>query len=34
VPGARARLEPGEGHLSLIPALARILVDLRELAGV
>ena len=29
-----ARLEPGEGHLSLIPALARILVDLRALAGV
>jgi pimeloyl-ACP methyl ester carboxylesterase len=33
VPNAVARLEPGEGHLSLVPALARILVDLRELAA-
>ncbi len=33
VPGAAARFEPGEGHLSLLPALARILVDLRALGG-
>ena len=33
VPGAQARFEPGEGHLSLVPQLARILVDLRGLAG-
>ena len=33
VPGAGARFEPGEGHLSLLPELARILVDLRALGG-
>ena len=32
-PDARAHFEPGEGHLSLVPQLARILVDLRQLAG-
>jgi pimeloyl-ACP methyl ester carboxylesterase len=33
VPGARAHLEEGEGHLSLLKQMPRILDDLLELAG-
>jgi pimeloyl-ACP methyl ester carboxylesterase len=33
VPGARAHLEPGEGHLSLTAQMPRILEDLLDLAG-
>jgi pimeloyl-ACP methyl ester carboxylesterase len=33
IPGARAHLEPGEGHLSLLAQMPRILDDLLDLAG-
>jgi pimeloyl-ACP methyl ester carboxylesterase len=33
IPGVRAHLEPGEGHLSLMLQLPRILDDLLDLAG-
>ena len=33
IPGVRAHLEPGEGHLSLLAQMPRILDDLLELAG-
>jgi pimeloyl-ACP methyl ester carboxylesterase len=34
VPGARVHLEPGEGHLSLLAQMPRILDDLLDAAGV
>ena len=33
VPGVRAHLESGEGHLSLVMQMPRVLDDLLELAG-
>jgi len=33
VPGARAHLVPGEGHLSIMERVGDILADLRSLAG-
>jgi hypothetical protein len=33
VPGARVHLQQGEGHLSLLTAMPRILDDALELAG-
>jgi pimeloyl-ACP methyl ester carboxylesterase len=33
IPGVRAHLEDGEGHVSLLAAMPRILDDLLDLAG-
>jgi len=33
IPGVRAHLEEGEGHLSLLKQMPRILDDLLEMAG-
>jgi pimeloyl-ACP methyl ester carboxylesterase len=33
IPGVRAHLEPGEGHMSLMVQMPRILDDLLDMAG-